>query len=103
MKFLEATILVILCARVLYAQEEERLDPPLICCMTYTPRKIPRKVVADYIKTSDKCPLNGVVFITTRGRQICANPSDAWVQEYINNLKEIPQGVSFPMGSRDAD
>ncbi|GAB5580806.1 chemokine (C-C motif) ligand 3-like precursor [Prionailurus iriomotensis] len=28
----------------------------------------------------------GIIFHTRRGRQICANPSDAWVQEYISNL-----------------
>uniref|UniRef100_G1QD66 Chemokine interleukin-8-like domain-containing protein n=2 Tax=Myotis lucifugus TaxID=59463 RepID=G1QD66_MYOLU len=58
------------------------------CCMTYVTRQIPRKFVVAYFETSTKCPQYGVVFLTKRGRNICANPSDAWVQKYINNLKE---------------
>ncbi|XP_036197843.1 C-C motif chemokine 3-like isoform X1 [Myotis myotis] len=94
MKFLGATILVILCTRVLYSYEEERTYiKPITCCMTYVTRQIPRKSVAAYFETSGQCPQNAIVFLTKSGRHICANPSDAWVQKYINNLKETPQAV----------
>ncbi|XP_059526465.1 C-C motif chemokine 18-like isoform X2 [Myotis daubentonii] len=93
MKFLGATVLVILCTRVLYSYEEESKHIQLPCCMTYVTRQIPRKFVVAYFETSSQCPQNAVVFLTKRGRHICANPSNAWVQEYINNLKETPQAV----------
>ncbi|XP_070249714.1 C-C motif chemokine 3-like [Myotis yumanensis] len=93
MKFLGATVLVILCTRVLYSYEEESADISSTCCMAYVTRQIPRKFVVAYFETSNQCPQYGVVFLTKRGRHICANPSDAWVQKYINNLKETPQAV----------
>ncbi|XP_059526464.1 C-C motif chemokine 3-like isoform X1 [Myotis daubentonii] len=94
MKFLGATVLVILCTRVLYSYEEGEFVVHFFpCCMTYVTRQIPRKFVVAYFETSSQCPQNAVVFLTKRGRHICANPSNAWVQEYINNLKETPQAV----------
>ncbi|XP_015414733.1 PREDICTED: C-C motif chemokine 3-like isoform X2 [Myotis davidii] len=93
MKFLGATVLVILCTGVLYSYEEESPNIKTTCCMTYVTRQIPRKSVAAYFETSSLCPQNAVVFLTKRGRHICANPSDAWVQKYINYLKETPQAV----------
>lgn len=27
-------------------------------------------------------------FITKKGRQVCANPNDVWVQSYLENLKQ---------------
>ncbi|XP_012788279.1 C-C motif chemokine 4 isoform X2 [Sorex araneus] len=57
-------------------------DPPTSCCFSYTLRKIPRNFVTDYYETSSLCSQPAVV-----GRQICANPSDAWVQEYMDDLE----------------
>ncbi|XP_004608647.1 C-C motif chemokine 4 isoform X1 [Sorex araneus] len=62
-------------------------DPPTSCCFSYTLRKIPRNFVTDYYETSSLCSQPAVVFQTRRGRQICANPSDAWVQEYMDDLE----------------
>ncbi|XP_046936809.1 C-C motif chemokine 4-like [Lynx rufus] len=59
---------------------------PIACCFKYTLRKIPIRFVADYSRTHKQCSSPGIILHTRRGRQICANPSDAWVQEYISNL-----------------
>uniref|UniRef100_A0A286ZQ00 C-C motif chemokine n=1 Tax=Sus scrofa TaxID=9823 RepID=A0A286ZQ00_PIG len=60
---------------------------PPDCCLAYTTRRIPRKLVQDYYKTSSYCSKPGIIFQTKKGRQICANPEEAWVQEYIIDLK----------------
>ncbi|XP_016057480.1 PREDICTED: C-C motif chemokine 3-like 1 [Miniopterus natalensis] len=93
MKFLGTMVLVFLCTRVLYAYEEERTDIAPTCCMSYTSRQIPRRFVAAYFKTSGQCSKSGIVFLTKKGRHICANPSNAWVQEYINNMEEAPEAA----------
>ncbi|XP_059005667.1 C-C motif chemokine 4 [Mustela lutreola] len=62
-------------------------DPPTACCFSYTLRKLPRNFVADYFETSSLCSQPAVVFQTKRGRQVCANPSEAWVQEYMDDLE----------------
>nr|XP_037848499.1 C-C motif chemokine 4 isoform X2 [Chlorocebus sabaeus] len=60
-------------------------DPPTSCCLTYTTHKIPRQRIMDYYETNSQCSKPGIVFITKRNREVCTNPSDDWVQEYIKN------------------
>ncbi|NXX47303.1 CCL4 protein, partial [Tricholaema leucomelas] len=62
-------------------------DAP-ICCFFYTHHKLPRKLIGRYYSTSTSCTLPAIVFITKKGRQVCANPNDAWVQGYLENLKQ---------------
>ncbi|NXL87742.1 CCL4 protein, partial [Alectura lathami] len=62
-------------------------DPPTSCCFTYTTRQLPLSFVDDYYETNSQCPLPGVVFITKKGREVCANPEHSWVQKYLNELE----------------
>uniref|UniRef100_A0A8C3FSE8 C-C motif chemokine n=1 Tax=Chrysemys picta bellii TaxID=8478 RepID=A0A8C3FSE8_CHRPI len=62
-------------------------DPPTACCFSYTARQIPRSFVKDYYSTSSMCSQPGIVFTTRKGRELCANPSESWVQEYVNDLE----------------
>ncbi|KAM6049496.1 C-C motif chemokine 4 [Chlamydotis macqueenii] len=59
-----------------------------ICCFSYTNHKLPRKLILRYYSTSTSCILPAIVFITKKGRQVCANPTDPWVQHYLQNLKK---------------
>ncbi|KAH1178990.1 C-C motif chemokine 4-like [Mauremys mutica] len=58
-------------------------DMPISCCFSHTARQIPRSMLVDYYDTSSKCSLPAVVFITKKGRAVCANPSNSWVQAYV--------------------
>ncbi|XP_005076991.1 C-C motif chemokine 4 [Mesocricetus auratus] len=62
-------------------------DPPTSCCFTYTSWKIPRMFVTDYYETSSLCSKPAVVFLTRKGKQICADPNEPWVNEYVNDLE----------------
>ncbi|NXS70329.1 CCL4 protein, partial [Pandion haliaetus] len=62
-------------------------DPPTSCCFTYTSRQLPRSFVVEYYETNSQCPQPAVVFITKKGRQVCANPEQDWVQGYMNDLE----------------
>ncbi|NWI64433.1 CCL4 protein, partial [Todus mexicanus] len=59
-----------------------------ICCLTYTKHKLPWKLIQRYYSTSSTCSKPAIMFITKRGRQVCANPKDTWVQSYLQNLKQ---------------
>ncbi|XP_013374892.1 PREDICTED: C-C motif chemokine 3-like [Chinchilla lanigera] len=90
MKVSVAVLAALLCAMTLCDQVFSApvgADTPTACCFTYVAKKIPRQYVADYYETSSQCSQSGVIFITKRGREVCANPSEAWVQEYINDLE----------------
>ncbi|XP_074176178.1 C-C motif chemokine 4-like [Rhinolophus sinicus] len=73
------------CSPVQLSQKDT--DPPTACCFAYTLRKLPRSFVTDYYETSSLCSQPAVVFQTKRGKQICANPSEPWVQEYMEDLE----------------
>ncbi|XP_015978381.2 C-C motif chemokine 3 [Rousettus aegyptiacus] len=89
MKVLGATVLVLLCTMALCSHAEERMNTASPCCFSYVSRRIPRGHIVDYFRTSDQCPKHGVVFLTKRGRRICADPRDAWVQEYISYVENL--------------
>ncbi|CAM9704758.1 unnamed protein product [Bubo scandiacus] len=59
-----------------------------ICCFSYTHHKLPQKLILRYYSTSTSCTLPAIVFITKKGRQVCANPGDTWVQSYLQKLKQ---------------
>uniref|UniRef100_A0A8C3YF08 C-C motif chemokine n=1 Tax=Catagonus wagneri TaxID=51154 RepID=A0A8C3YF08_9CETA len=60
---------------------------PTDCCFTYLARAIPRERISSYYETSSQCTKPGIIFITKRNREICTNPGDTWVQEYIKDPK----------------
>ncbi|KFP89171.1 PREDICTED: C-C motif chemokine 4-like [Apaloderma vittatum] len=58
------------------------------CCSKYTGRKLPQNRIQRYYLTSSNCALPAVMFITKKGNSVCANPNDAWVLSYLQNLKQ---------------
>ncbi|XP_009820231.2 C-C motif chemokine 4 homolog isoform X2 [Gavia stellata] len=58
-------------------------DPPTSCCFTYTSRQLPRNFVVEYYETNSLCSQPAVV----KGRQVCSNPDQDWVQQYVNELE----------------
>ncbi|KFO74531.1 C-C motif chemokine 4, partial [Cuculus canorus] len=62
-------------------------DPPTSCCFTYASRQLPRSFVVEYYETNSQCSQPAVVFVTRKGRQVCANPEQDWVQQYVNDLE----------------
>ncbi|CAM4670206.1 unnamed protein product [Caretta caretta] len=57
-----------------------------VCCFSCRFQKIPRSIVAEYLSPA-ACAPSQLLFITKKGREICTNPKDAWVQQYVNDLK----------------
>ncbi|EHB05097.1 C-C motif chemokine 4, partial [Heterocephalus glaber] len=61
-------------------------DTPTACCF-FISQKIPRNFVVDYYETSSQCPKPAVIFQTKRGREVCTDPRNTWVQKYITDLE----------------
>ncbi|XP_020861430.1 C-C motif chemokine 5 [Phascolarctos cinereus] len=57
------------------------------CCFSFTTLPLPLNHIKEYFYTSSRCGNQGVVFITRKNRQLCANPEKKWVRSYINSLE----------------
>ncbi|XP_004601004.2 C-C motif chemokine 22 [Sorex araneus] len=56
------------------------------CCKDYTRRPLPMVAVKDFYWTSLSCRRPGVVLVTVKNLEICADPSQAWVKRIIRKL-----------------
>ncbi|XP_074046480.1 C-C motif chemokine 4-like isoform X2 [Macrotis lagotis] len=81
------SILMVMAFSSLASSESVDSYPPISCCFAYVSQQISRKVIIDYYETSSMCFQPAVVFLTKSGHQICANPNDNWVQNYVNYLE----------------
>ncbi|XP_005402893.1 PREDICTED: C-C motif chemokine 2-like [Chinchilla lanigera] len=62
-----------------------------VCCYIFN-RKIPLKRVMSYERiTSSRCPQEAVIFKTVMNREICADPKQSWVEDYIARLDQKTQ------------
>ncbi|KAM3856959.1 C-C motif chemokine 4-like [Vipera latastei] len=80
-------LLLVLVLVLMLSSSIQASDPPTSCCFSYTKKKIPRTHVINFYETNSRCSQPAVVFITRRKLQICANPSEKWVQDHMNYLK----------------
>ncbi|KAL2765378.1 C-C motif chemokine 16 precursor [Daubentonia madagascariensis] len=69
----------------------ESVNQPPTCCLKYHEKVLPRKLVVGYRKALN-CHLPAIIFVTKKNREVCTNPSNNWVQEYIKdpNLPLLP-------------
>ncbi|KAF5916069.1 hypothetical protein HPG69_003143 [Diceros bicornis minor] len=76
---------------VIPSEIPESVNASLTCCMKYHEKVLPRKLVVGYRRALN-CYLPAIIFVTKKNREICANPNDKWVQEYIENpnLRLLP-------------
>nr|XP_026236049.1 C-C motif chemokine 16 [Urocitellus parryii] len=58
------------------------------CCVTYYEKTLPQKLVKGY-REALTCHLPAIIFVTKKNREVCANPNDSWVQDYIKD-PQIP-------------
>ncbi|KAM5273451.1 C-C motif chemokine 3-like 1 [Ctenodactylus gundi] len=94
MKASVAALAVLLCTMALCYQVSSApfgADTPTACCFSYTTKLIPQKFIVGYYETSSLCSQPGVIFLTKKGREICADPREAWVQKYLTDLKQKPE------------
>ncbi|NWH97687.1 CCL3 protein, partial [Tichodroma muraria] len=62
---------------------------PSTCCFSYQKQPIPRRRVSSVFSTSSSCTHPGVIVVTKREKQVCADPRAAWVQELLKHFQSL--------------
>ncbi|NWV96406.1 CL3L1 protein, partial [Machaerirhynchus nigripectus] len=99
MRVLAATLAVLLLVAICSLAEADlrisrraALSPiqetnPIACCFSYTSRRLPRSTIRSAYRTSNSCSMPAVVLVTSKGREVCADPKASWVQEHLKHLE----------------
>ncbi|XP_004414842.1 PREDICTED: C-C motif chemokine 16 [Odobenus rosmarus divergens] len=86
-------LILILTTPALHDQSKspESLNSSHTCCLKYHEKVMPKKLVVGYRKALN-CYLPAIIFVTKKNREVCANPQNEWVQEYIKdpNIPLLP-------------
>ncbi|NXN48033.1 CCL3 protein, partial [Rhinoptilus africanus] len=62
---------------------------PTACCFSYHQRRVPRSLVASAYVTSSSCTQPGVILVTKKKRELCADPRAPWVQEHLKHFQTL--------------
>ncbi|XP_074870122.1 C-C motif chemokine 4-like [Carettochelys insculpta] len=71
------------------SQAQKAAGVPDKCCFTFQASRLKKGSIVSWYLTSPECSHPAVVFQTRIGKEICANPSKAWVRKYQRFFKPI--------------
>ncbi|KAK1795766.1 hypothetical protein P4O66_008831 [Electrophorus voltai] len=90
-----ALLLFAFCSRTLTETSHE----PNKCCFSYFKSRIPERVVKNFELTISTCKIPGVILHTNKKLEICADPTQLWVQKLMNVIKTRMQSVPVTTAS----
>uniref|UniRef100_A0A8C6ZMN9 C-C motif chemokine 3-like n=1 Tax=Nothoprocta perdicaria TaxID=30464 RepID=A0A8C6ZMN9_NOTPE len=61
---------------------------PTSCCLSYHSRPVPRGLIASAYVTSSSCTQPGVIFVTKKKQEICADPQAPWVRAHLKHFQK---------------
>ncbi|XP_063257255.1 C-C motif chemokine 3-like [Prinia subflava] len=62
---------------------------PTACCFSFVSFPIPRHRISSAYRTSTSCSTQGVILITKKGKQLCADPEAQWVQKHLEHFEHL--------------
>uniref|UniRef100_A0A8C3S330 C-C motif chemokine n=1 Tax=Chelydra serpentina TaxID=8475 RepID=A0A8C3S330_CHESE len=71
---------------ILLSSLSEALNTPRVCCYKYFHNPISWRRVVKYEYTSSGCSQPAVIFTTIKGKTLCTNPDEKWVQDIVTQL-----------------
>ncbi|XP_030143799.1 C-C motif chemokine 5 [Taeniopygia guttata] len=89
MKVLAATLVTLLLLATLSPAEGHLDGVPSTCCFSYQRQPIPLRRVSSVFVTSSSCSLPGVIVVTQKKKQVCADPRAAWVQQLQKHFQSL--------------
>ncbi|XP_043926851.1 C-C motif chemokine 20-like [Protopterus annectens] len=87
--FLVKATLVLLCTTFLFSDEAFAFKAfQEDCCLKHSEKPLPFRIIKGYIEqwSNEVCNIDAIVFHTTKGRKVCANPKDEWVKQVFKRL-----------------
>ncbi|NXI29139.1 CCL3 protein, partial [Sterrhoptilus dennistouni] len=60
-----------------------------MCCFSTISHPIPRSRILSAYRTSNTCPMEAVVLVIRKGKQVCADPKAHWVQKYLKDFEFV--------------
>ncbi|KAG7457089.1 hypothetical protein MATL_G00242910 [Megalops atlanticus] len=66
------------------------LQASQICCTKYSRGEMPMHLIKGFAiqKNIGTCNINAIIFLTVKGRKVCADPAKPWVMETIQELRD---------------
>ncbi|PWA14796.1 hypothetical protein CCH79_00014539 [Gambusia affinis] len=69
---------------------------PADCCFSFVKQRMDKNLMSSYHKTDHRCSLSGIILTTKRGRSICVDPEQPWVNTIIDFLNKKSQILESP-------
>ncbi|XP_072574545.1 C-C motif chemokine 14-like [Paramormyrops kingsleyae] len=66
----------------------QNANGPENCCFTYFTGRLRKDLIDRYAETRGDCSKPGIILYTKKGKEVCVDPSDQWVQGVKKRLDQ---------------
>ncbi|NXO01369.1 CCL3 protein, partial [Rhinopomastus cyanomelas] len=87
MKVPAATLAIVLLVATCSLSEAHLDGVPTTCCFSYLARPVPPSLITSAYSTSSSCSQPGVILVTKKKKELCADPQAPWVQALLSRFQ----------------